>query len=187
MNKWVVSFGVVFTLIFSILGVQSHIEFNNFNPEEHIVHQNNGTNEFAFNSSYEVRNFGVYVKEDVECESMNGNEIEIGEPGWIFFTNRWQHDCSTYYDTDDYTYVGYLDLTNDEEDEYHFGSSNYDTILVVDISEIKNQPDFILLCYMLAIVGIIIVFCGWFYNGNNARWNITVWTFSNNSLSDESE
>jgi len=185
-NKWVVSVGFVFALIFSILGVQSHIEYNNFNPEEHIVHQkNNGTNEFEFNTSDEIQYFGVYVKEDVECERMGSNEIDIGR-GLFSFT-EWRHDCSTSYDTDEYTYVGYVDLTTEKAGEYHIWSDDFDTILLVDMSEIRGQPFIYMAYYLLAISGIVSMFISWNYTSNNMNAQNIGWIYTNNSLNDESE
>ena len=160
MNKWVVSVGFVFALIFSIHGVQSHIEYNNFNPEEHIVHQKyNGTNEFEFNTSDEIQYFAVYVKEDVECERMGSNEIDIGRG--TFSISKWRHECSTSFDTDEYTYVGYVDLTTEKAGEYHIWSDEFDTILLVDISEIRTLSYMYIAYYILTIIGIVTMFVGW--------------------------
>ena len=190
MNKWVVSVGFVLALIFSVLGVKSHIEYNNFNPEEHTVHQkHNGTNEFEFDTSDEVQYFGVYVKGDVECERMGSNEIDIGR-GLISW-NEWNHDCSTSYDTDEYTYVGYVDLTTEKAGEYHIWG-DFDTILLVDMSEMEGQPFTYIACYMLAIIGIVTVFVGWRdilkldKRGTQFLESNVVWIY-NNSLNDESE
>jgi len=157
---------VVLSGISFVLASQSYMSIIHFNPEEHIVHQKfNGTNEFEFNTSDEIQYFGVYVKGDVECKRMASTEIDIHR-GLIGFT-KWSHSCWAFYDTDEYTYVGYVDLTTEKAGEYNLWG-DFDRIVLVDHGEIPQLWPFLLLATG-AFIGFVMAIVSSIMERNNAK------------------
>ena len=102
MNKWLVISGgvcIFLGIIAAIIGLASSM---NFEAEENILH-NTKTDGSTFEYDGDTIIVAVYAVGDVGCTDF---EVTIIDDGDDFFVR----DCDSYYDTQDYTYLGEADL-----------------------------------------------------------------------------
>ena len=102
MNKWLVISGgvcIFLGIIAAIIGLASSM---NFEAEENILH-NTKTDGSTFDYDGDTIIVAVYAVGDVGCTDF---EVTIIDDGDDFFVR----DCDSYYDTQDYTYLGEADL-----------------------------------------------------------------------------